>query len=71
MLRDLYAERLHSGELTPLIEELSDFRRQQLGHQLLDNAIARGEITESIYREMVLDMLPAALYWRMIINGKI
>lgn len=69
ILPDLYAERLRSGELAPLIEELSGFRRQ-LGHQLLDNAIVRGEIAESIDREMVLDMLPAALYWRMIISGK-
>ncbi|WP_432454882.1 MULTISPECIES: TetR/AcrR family transcriptional regulator [unclassified Agarivorans] len=69
ILPDLYAERLRSGELAPLIEGLSDFRRQ-LGHQLLDRAITRGEITESIDREMVLDMLPAALYWRMIISGK-
>lgn len=69
ILPDLYAERARSGELSPVLDRLAIFRRQH-GIQMLDRAIARGELPVGIDRELALDFMPSPLYWRMVIGGK-
>lgn len=69
ILPDLYAERIRSGELAPVLDRLAILRREQ-GNQMLERAIARGELRTNINRELALDLLPSPLYWRMVIGGK-
>ncbi|MHA6769768.1 TetR/AcrR family transcriptional regulator [Sphingobium ummariense] len=69
ILPDLFAERMRSGDLAPVLERLTAARRQR-GMELLDRAIARGELRKELDRELALDLIPAALYWRLVNMGK-
>lgn len=69
VLTDLIAERARSPELAAALDRMGRDRRQQ-GQQLLDRAIARGELREDLDRELALDMIPAALFWRLAARGK-
>jgi AcrR family transcriptional regulator len=66
---DLVAERMRSGELADILEKLSVARRN-LGHQMIDRAIGRNEVSASIDRELAFDLIPSPLYWRAIVRGK-
>ncbi|KZK98004.1 MULTISPECIES: TetR/AcrR family transcriptional regulator [unclassified Pseudovibrio] len=66
---DLVAERSRAGELLPIVEELSTFRRGK-GEELLDRAIKRGELPGKIDIELAMDMIPSPLYWRMVVLGQ-
>lgn len=69
ILPDLFAERMRSGDLSPMLERLAASRRRR-GMELLDRAVARGELRADLDRELALDLIPSALYWRLIIRGK-
>lgn len=69
ILPDLFAERMRSGDLAQVLERLADARRRR-GGDLLDRAIVRGEIRADLDRELALDIIPAALYWRLINRGR-
>jgi AcrR family transcriptional regulator len=69
ILPDLFAERIRSGDLASVLERLAAARRHR-GENLLDRAIARGEIRADLDRELALDIIPATLYWRLINRGK-
>ncbi|CAH1672844.1 MULTISPECIES: TetR-like C-terminal domain-containing protein [unclassified Chelatococcus] len=69
ILPDLFAERMRSGDLAPVLERLSAARRRR-GAELLDRAVARGELRADLDRELALDLIPSALYWRLVILGK-
>lgn len=69
ILPDLFAERMRSGDLAPVLERLTAARRQR-GMELLDRAIARGDLREELDRELALDLIPSALYWRLVNLGK-
>ncbi len=66
---DLVAERMRSGELSEILASLSAARRN-LGHQMIDRAIGRNEVSRSIDRELAFDFIPSPLYWRAIVRGK-
>ncbi len=67
ILPDLHAERLRSKDLAELLERLTRQRRAR-GEEILIRGIERGELPANIDRAMALDLLPAALYWRMIVT---
>ena len=69
IIPDLVAERLRSKELSAMLDGIAEARRQY-GHRLLDRAIDRKELRADLERELVLDMLFAPLYSRMIVLGK-
>lgn len=60
---------MRSGDLSPVLERLSAARRRG-GAKLLDRAVARGELRADLDRELALDLIPSALYWRLVILGK-
>ncbi|SFI14802.1 transcriptional regulator, TetR family [Albimonas pacifica] len=66
---DLAAERARSGDLAAALDRVAAARRA-LGEALLDRAVARGEISAGIDRELALDFIPSPLYWRMIVRGR-
>ncbi len=67
ILPDLHAERARSDELAELLVSVSHDRREQAS-VLLERAIARGEISETIDRELALDFLIAPIYWRIVVQ---
>lgn len=69
ILPDLFAERMRSGDLAPVLDRLSGARRQR-GMVLLDRAVARGELRPGVDRELALDVIPSPLYWRLVVLGK-
>ncbi len=69
ILPDLHAENARSDELSDLLEKVTHDRRSQ-AMIMIDRAIQRGEIAETTDRELVLDMLIAPLYWRVVVRRK-
>jgi AcrR family transcriptional regulator len=69
ILPDLYAEASRGSELLPLLKDLSVSRRRG-GMSLIDRAIGRGELPVGIDRDLAMDMIPASLYWGMIVTRR-
>lgn len=69
ILPDMQAERVRSGDLSDMLNRLSESRRR-LGKILLERAIARGELSEGMDMEVALDLFPSVLYMQMIVMGK-
>lgn len=68
ILPDLHAEAARSSEMRALNTQVAQARR---GHaqSILDRAIERGELDSAVDRDLALDLLPAPLYWRMVVLG--
>jgi len=69
ILPDLHAEAARSTAMRALNTTVAEARRAQ-AQVLLDRAIARGELDPAVDRDLALDLLPAALYWRMVVLGR-
>lgn len=68
ILPDLHAEAARSAPMRDLNTQVARARREQ-AQVILDRAIERGELDQAIDRDLALDLLPAPLYWRMIVLG--
>lgn len=69
ILPDLFAERMRSDDLAPLLERVSSSRRR-VGVAILDRAVERGDLRADVDKELAMDFIPAPLYWRTIVLGK-
>jgi len=69
IIPDVVAERIRTPELSAALDGVTTARRQ-LGNRLLDRAITRGELPPALDRELALDLLIGALYFRMIARLK-
>lgn len=69
ILPDLFAEASRGSELLPLLKDLSVSRRRG-GMSLIERAIGRGELPVGIDRDLAMDMMPASLYWGMIVTRR-
>jgi len=68
ILPDIHAEAVRSPEMRRLNASVAGQRRAQ-GQALLARAISRGELPETLHMALALDLIPAPLYWRMIVIG--
>ena len=68
ILPDLHAEAARSASMRDLNTQVAKARREQ-AQVILDRAIARGELDRHVDRDLALDLLPAPLYWRMVVLG--
>ena len=68
ILPDLHAEAARSPEMWEINRKVAEARRDHAS-ALLERAVARGEIAGTMDRRLALDLLPAPLYWRMIVIG--
>lgn len=68
ILPDLHAEAARSVAMRDLNTQVAKARRAQ-AHVILDRAVARGELDRDVDRDLALDLLPAPLYWRMVVLG--
>lgn len=68
ILPDLHAEAARSASMRDLNTQVAKARREQ-AQVILDRAIARGELDRDVDRDLALDLLPAPLYWRMVVLG--
>lgn len=69
ILPDLEAERARGGEITSVLDHLAAERRARF-QDLINRAVSRGELGQTVDRDLILDTLPAPLYWRMIVRGQ-
>ncbi|AJQ94211.1 TetR/AcrR family transcriptional regulator [Gynuella sunshinyii] len=69
ILPDMHAERVRSGELEDLITLVTKKRRDQ-ATVILERAIARGDLLETIDVPIALDFFIANIYWSMIIQRR-
>lgn len=68
ILPDLHAEAARHPEMRAITERIAEARRR-LAVTLLERAIERGELPPTLDRELALDLIPAPLYWRMVVLG--
>ncbi|WP_037297143.1 TetR-like C-terminal domain-containing protein [Roseovarius sp. TM1035] len=68
ILPDLHAEAARSAPMRDLNTQVAKARREQ-AQVVLDRAITRGELDQAVDRDLALDLLPAPLYWRMVVLG--
>lgn len=68
ILPDLHAEAARSAPMRDLNTQVALARRER-AQIILDRAIQRGELGHSLDRDLALDLLPAPLYWRMVVLG--
>lgn len=68
ILPDLHAEAARSPEMRALNTRVATARRDH-ALALLERAIERGELPRTADRVLALDLLPAPLYWRMVVGG--
>jgi len=68
ILPDLHAEAARSPEMRAINGRVAGERRRHAA-AFLDRAVARGELPPTLDRELVLDLIPAPLYWRMVVTN--
>ncbi|WP_236727969.1 TetR-like C-terminal domain-containing protein [Rhizobium sp. WCS2018Hpa-8] len=69
ILPDIYAESARKSELVVALTRLAQARRAA-GTALIERALARGELNANIDVKIALDMIPSALYWRIIVTNR-
>ncbi len=68
IVADLNAEVARDPSLEEAIRPFQQARRAR-AQQLIERAIARGEVDENADREMILDLLAGPIYWRLVVIG--
>ena len=68
IVADLNAEVARDPALEEAIRPFQQARRAR-AQQLIERAIARGEVDEDADREMILDLLAGPIYWRLVVIG--
>jgi AcrR family transcriptional regulator len=68
ILPDLHAEAARSLEMRKLTARVA-LQRRDHGLTLLQRAIGRGELPATLNLPLALDLIPAPLYWRMVVVG--
>ena len=70
ILPDLHAEIGRTPALAEAVKNGIQKERRNIGEQLLERAIARGELSPELDRALALDLFAAPLYWRVIITDE-
>jgi AcrR family transcriptional regulator len=63
---DLLANGMRNPALAGALTAHIGLPRRARGMRILDRATARGELTDSVDREMVLDLIGAPVFWRLV-----
>ena len=66
ILPDLIAEAHRSTELARQLSKELERPRRDRGSSLIDRAVNRGELDDSVDRELALDLMAAPVFWRVI-----
>jgi AcrR family transcriptional regulator len=65
---DLLAEAARSPRLDEMMERDVGGPRRALATALVERAVLRGELRDGLDLELALDLVPAALYWRVSVR---
>jgi glutathione S-transferase len=68
ILADLHAQIGREPALAEAIRPMQQARRER-AHALVERAVARGELEDSVDRETIADLVAAPLYWRLVVVG--
>ena len=66
LLPDMLAENARAAKQSENASRLGEARRKRAA-DLVDRAVARGELPEDCDRELAADLIGAPLYWRMLV----
>lgn len=69
ILPDLHAEMARNSALSQEIRATVQFQRRAHATQIIDRAIARGEVPKGANHTLAIDALGSILYWRVIVTG--
>ena len=70
LFADLTLQAARVAELAQLLDEAIAEPRRKLLSAAFDRAIARGELSPALDRELALDVVPGALHWRMVVRRR-
>lgn len=68
ILADLHAQIGHEPALAEAIRPMQQARRDR-AYDIVERAIARGELDPDVDRETIADLVAAPLYWRLVVIG--
>lgn len=66
IVSDLHAEIGREPALADAIRPMQQTRRDR-AHALIERAVARGELSATVDRETIADLVAAPLYWRLVV----
>ena len=69
ILPDLHAEMARTSALSTEIRTTLQYERRARGAMIVDRAITRGELPETVDADLANDALASILYWRIIVTG--
>ncbi|KQU53334.1 TetR family transcriptional regulator [Rhodococcus sp. Leaf278] len=69
ILPDLVAESARNPRLGELHKQMIGTPRRERSVQILERAVARGEIPEHVDFELALDLIAGPVYWRSTVRG--
>jgi AcrR family transcriptional regulator len=69
ILPDLVAETARNPELSRIVDGMIGQPRREQALDMLQRAIARGELSPDTDLELALDLLAAPIYWRLAVRG--
>ncbi len=68
IVADLHAQIGREATLAEAIRPMQQARRNR-AHDIVERAIARGELDVGVDRETIADLVAAPLYWRLVVVG--
>lgn len=68
LLPELYGEMTRDTRLAELIRTRLQTPKREKAMEILDRAVARGEIARSFDRSLALDLMAGPLYWRLVVT---
>lgn len=68
ILADLHSQIVREPALSQAIRPMQQARRDQ-AHDIVERAIARGELAPGVDRETIADIVGAPIYWRLVVLG--
>jgi AcrR family transcriptional regulator len=67
IIPDLLAEAARTPEIAATLQTVLRSHQRHIGEQLIDQALARGELTGGADPDLVVDLIIGPLYWRLAI----
>jgi AcrR family transcriptional regulator len=69
IIADLHAEIGREPALEAAIRPFQQERRDRV-QELIERAVARGELAATADRETILDLIAGPIYWRLVVTGR-
>ncbi|MEV0427358.1 TetR/AcrR family transcriptional regulator [Micromonospora sp. NPDC049836] len=68
IIPDLLAEAARNPQIAQTLEEALRVNQRDLGRQLIDRAVRRGELGSDVDLDLAVDLIVGPLYWRLAVS---